>query len=227
MRDPRLEPLDINGQKLGKLTYSVFGRYTDYEEVLRETRELASLLTGTLRIRWEPGAISIINIVGVFEDGSEEKFPPYGRPARLSMGTVYVERKAGAKPHPTSEQHMLEYVIRTGDPLVKDALRYMSSSPDFFGLFKVLEVIGWDLGRGSKSKGYRLIQERGWANKKELKDFRLTADKTYRHWDKNHPAPKMDLRKARIIFTRIIEEWIAYRGGFRLPPVNMRPGWTS
>jgi len=70
---------------------------------------------------------------------------------------------------------MVEYVIRSGDPLVKDALSYISSSPDFFGLFKVLEVIGWDVGKGSQSKGYRLIRKLGWASKKELKDFRLGA----------------------------------------------------
>jgi hypothetical protein len=134
-------------------------------------------------------------------------------------------RKPGAKPRPTTEQLMVEYVIRSGDQLVKDALRYMTSSPDFFDLFKILEVIGWDLGKGSKSKGYRMIRERGWVDKKKLKDFRLTADKTYRHWDKNHPAPKMDLQEARIMFSRIIEEWIAERAGLRLPPVNMRQGW--
>jgi hypothetical protein len=58
-------------------------------------------------------------------------------------------RKPGAKPRPTTEQLMVEYVVRSGDPLVKDVLRYMSShTPDFFDLFKVLEVIGWDLGKG-------------------------------------------------------------------------------
>jgi hypothetical protein len=49
MRDPRLEPLDVNGQKFGKLTYSAFDGYEDYEEVLHETQELVALLTGTLR----------------------------------------------------------------------------------------------------------------------------------------------------------------------------------
>ncbi len=31
MTDPRLEPLDVNGQKFGKLTYSAFDDYVDYE----------------------------------------------------------------------------------------------------------------------------------------------------------------------------------------------------
>jgi len=52
----------------------------------------------------------------------------------------------------------------------------------------------------------------------------FTANKAHRHWDENRPAPKMDLQDARIMFSRIIEEWIAERAGLRLPPVNMRPG---
>jgi hypothetical protein len=227
LTDPRLLPFEQDGQKLGKLTYSGFAGYVDYEGVLREARELISVLTGTLRIRQGPGPLSIVNIVGIFDDGREEKFPPHGRPTSLSLGMGTLIRKPGAKPQPTTEQFMVEYVIRSGDPLVKDVLRYMSRSPDFFDLFKVLEVIACDLGEGSKSKGYRRIRERGWVTKKRLKEFQLTAVKTYRHWDKDHPAPQMDLQEARIMFSRIIEEWIAERAGLRLPPVDMRPGWRA
>jgi hypothetical protein len=120
---------------------------------------------------------------------------------------------------------MVEYTVRSGDPLVKDALRYMSSSPDFFGLYKVLEVIAWAMGEGSQSRGYWLIRERGWVDQGKLKDFRLTAEKTYRHWDKDHQAARMDLQEARIMCSRIIEEWIAERAGLQLPPVDMRQGW--
>jgi hypothetical protein len=225
LTDPRLLPFEQDEQNLGKLIYSGFDGYADYEGVLKEARELISVLTGTLRIRQGPAPLSIVNIVGIFDDGREEKFPPHGRPIRAgSWGIPTLRRMAGVKPRPTTEQFLVEYIVRSDDRLVKDVLGYMSSSPDFFGLFKILEVIGWDLGNGSKSKGYRRIQERGWVTKKKMKDFLLTADKTYRHWDKNHPAAQMDLEEARIMFSRIIEEWIAERAGLRLPPENMRPG---
>ena len=227
LAEPQLLPFEQDGRKLGKLTSSGFAGYADYEGVLKEARELISVLTGTLRIRQGPGPLSIVNIVGIFDDGREEKFPPHGRPRTGSWGMPTITRKPGAKPRPTTEQFMVEYVVRSGDRLVKDVLAYMSNSPDFFGLFKILEVIGWDLGKGSKSKGYSLIRERKWVDKKKLKDFRLTADRTYRHWDKNHPTPKMDLQDARIMFSRIIEEWIAERAGLQLPPVNIRPGWRA
>jgi hypothetical protein len=226
LTEPRLLPFEQDGQNLGKLTYSGFAGYADYEGVLKEARELISVLTGTMRIRQGPSPLSIVNIVGIFDDGREEKFPPHGRSIRGSWGMPTLMRKPGAKPRPTTEQLMVEYVVRSGDPLVKDVLRYMSShTPDFFDLFKVLEVIGWDLGKGSKSKGYGRLRERGWVTKKKLKEFQLTADKTYRHWDKDHPPPQMDLQEARIMFSWIIEEWIAERAALQLPPVSMREGW--
>jgi hypothetical protein len=225
MSDPQLQLFEKDGTKFGKLFYSGFANYSDYEGVLRETRELISLLTGTLRIRQEPVPISIVNIVAVFEDGREEKFPPHGRPTSGSWGMPVITRKPGAKPRPTTEQFMVEYVIRSGDQLVKDALRYMSSSPDFFSLFKVLEVIRWDLGKGDLEKGYPLVWQRGWVTEENLRDFTFTANKAYRHWDEKRPVPKMGLQEARIMFSRIIEEWIAERAGLQLPPV--RPGWRA
>jgi hypothetical protein len=225
LADPQLLPFEQDGRKLGKLLYSGFAGYEDYEGVLNEARELISVLSGTMRITSDPEPLSILNIVGVFDDGTVKQFPPHGRAVGFIVRPLGLERMPETRPQPTTEQYMVEYIIRSGDPLVKDALHYLSSSPDFFGLFKVLEVIGWDLGKGSKSKGYRLIRERKWVDKEKLKNFRLTADKTYRHWDKNHPTPKMDLQDARIMLRRIIEEWIAERAGLQLPPVNMRPGW--
>jgi hypothetical protein len=215
MKDPRLEPLDVNGQKCGKLTYSAFDRYVDYEGVLHKTQELVALLTGTLRISQGPGPLSIVNIIGVFEDGREEKFPPYGRPVRISLDFVntVIVRKLGVAPRPTTEQYIMEHVIRSDDRLVKDVLHYLSNPPDFFNLYKILEVISWDLGKGSKSKGYRLLPERGWVGKQKLKDFRITAQHVHRHWAGNPPAPKMNLQEAVLMSRQIIKGWVAERAG--------------
>jgi hypothetical protein len=129
MKDPRLERLDVSGQQFGKLTYSAFDRHADYEVVLYETQELVALLTGTLRIRQGPGPFSIVNIVGVFEDGREEKFPPHGRPVRICLDLVntVILRMPGAAPRPTTEQYIMEYVIRSGNQRVKDVLHYLSN----------------------------------------------------------------------------------------------------
>ena len=217
MKDPRLEPLDVNGQKFGKLTYSAFDDYVDYEGVLHETRELVALLTGTLRISQGPGPLSIVNIIGVFEDGREEKFPPYGRPVGISLDLVHTVsvRKPGVAPRPTTEQYIMEYVIRSGNRRVKDVLHYLSNPPDIFNLYKILEVISKDLGKGSKKKGFSLIEERGWATEKDLKAFKNTAE-FHRHWDQ--PAPQMNLQEAVIMSIRIIKGWVAELAGLQVPP---------
>ena len=194
MRDPQLQPLEQDGTQFGKLTYSGFLGYTDYKDVLRETTELISFLTGALWVSHEPAAISIVNIVGVFEDGSEERFPPY----RKSGGSIKIilgipVRKPGVKPRETAEQFIVEYVIRSGNPLAKELLHYMSDLLNFFNLYKILEIIRWDIGNGDKTKGYRLICERGWVTEKKLREFSDTANKGgHRHWNQI-PTPKIDI----------------------------------
>jgi hypothetical protein len=130
-------------------------------------------------------------------------------------------RKPGFAPRPTSEQYIMEHVIRSDDRLVKDVLHYLSNPPDFFNLYKILEVISLDLGNGSKPKGFSLIQKRGWATKTDLDAFKNTADKVHRHWDENRPAPQMDLQEALIMSRQIIKGWVAERAGLQLlPPVG-------
>jgi len=213
MKDPRLEPLEANGEKYTKLTYSVFDRYVDYERVLHEAVELIALLTGALRIRQGPGALAIVNVVKVFPDGREEKFPPYAQPLRISLDLVGFigVRKPGIPPRPTIEQYIMEHVIRSDDQLVRDVLHYLSNPPDFFNLYKILEVISLDLGNGSKPKGFNHIEKRGWATKTELDTFKNTADNVHRHWKKNRPAPQMHLQEAVLMSRKIIMGWVVER----------------
>ena len=130
----------------------------DYEGVLHETQELVALLTGILRISQGPGPLTIVNIIGVFADRREEKFPPHGRPVRIGLDLVNVicVRQPGFAPRRTFEQYIMEHVIRSNDRLVNDVLHYLSNPPDFFNLYKILEVIRFDLGKGSNPKGNRL-----------------------------------------------------------------------
>jgi hypothetical protein len=217
MKDPRLERLDVSGQQFGKLTYSAFDRHADYEVVLYETQELVALLTGSLRIGQGAGPFSIVNIVGVFADGREEKFPPHGRPVRIMLDNINLVsvRKPGLAPRRTFEQYIMEHVLRSDDRLVKDVLHYLSNPWDFFNLYKILEVISLDLGNGTKPRGFSLIEERGWATKQDLDAFKNTAE-FHRHWDQ--PAPQMHLQEAVLMSRQIIKGWVAERAGRQLPP---------
>jgi hypothetical protein len=122
----------------------------------------------------------------------------------------------GIAPRPTFEQYVMEYVLHSGNQRVKDVLHYLSYPPDFFNLYKILEVIGKDLGKGkgkgkgSKNKGFTLIVKRGWATKPHLDAFKKTAD-FHRHWDR--PAPQMKLQEAVLMCRRIIKEWVAELAG--------------
>ena len=78
-------------------------------------------------------------------------------------------------------------------------LHYLSNPPDFFNLYKILEVISLDLGNGSKPKGFSLIEKRGWATETDLDAFKNTANNVHRHWNENRQAPQMDLQEALIM----------------------------
>ena len=107
----------------------------------------------------------------------------------------------------------MEYVIRSGDKRVKDVLHYLSNPPDFFNLYKILEVISKDLGKGSK--GFSLIKKRGWATRKDLNAFKDTANNVHRHWKENRPAPQMNLEEAVIMSRQIIKRWVAELAGLQ------------
>jgi hypothetical protein len=116
----------------------------------------------------------------------------------------------------------MEYVIRSGNQRVKDVLHYLSNPTDFFNLYKILEVITKDLGKSSKNKGYRLIEKRGWAPKKDLDAFDYTANNVHRHWNENRPAPRMNLQEAVIMSRQIVMGWVAELAG--LVPPRQRTG---
>lgn len=109
----------------------------------------------------------------------------------------------------------MEHVIRSDDRLVKDVLHYLSNPPDFFNLYKILEVIAKDLGKGSKNKGFSLIKKRGWAIKKDLDAFHNTANNVHRHWKENRPATEMNLQEAVLMSRQIIKGWVAERAGLQ------------
>src|ERR1700720_3051758 len=121
----------------------------------------------------------------------------------------------GFAPRPTTEQYIMEYVIRSGNQRVKDVLHYLSNPPDFFNLYKILEVITKDLGKRSKNKGFTLIKKRGWATKKDLDAFNNTANNVHRHWKENRPAPEMNLQEAVLMSRRIIRKWIEELAGLQ------------
>ena len=138
-------------------------------------------------------------------DGTEQKAPWVDS---VSFGTRLA---VDGPPEITIEQRLIEYTIRSKDGLAIDVLRFLSEEPTFQGLFKAVEVIRWDLGGGSLTRGYKHIVDRKWITKELLDDFSYTANKVERHWDNLKPMARMDLQEARTLLGNVIEQWIAER----------------
>jgi hypothetical protein len=187
MRDPLIEPLPDDGPQSAKLTSSSFGGLTNYEEVLAEASELIQLMTGAMNINQDPGSLTIVNVVGIHDDGTAEKYPPHRRlrSARLGIPTMsgWVE---GATPRRTFEQSAVLFARQSANPLVTEVLRFLALSPDWFGLYKALEVVRYDLNIATgKKDGYAIIVANGWASEDELDTFKTNVEH-HRHWKRMH-----------------------------------------
>jgi hypothetical protein len=217
MQDPSLERLEAEGPKLAKLVSSSFSNLTDYEEVLNNARDMVQLITGAMNINQDPGPLEIVNVVGVDRDGSTKKYPPHGRSTRgdFGIGTItgWVE---GATPRATFEQSVVLFARRSGNTLVTDVLRFLALSPDWFGLYKALEIVRFDLNnaegkktdmRKGKKSGNKFIVANGWATKDELSAFHTTAE-WHRHWKREALPTAMNIIDARQLVGRIITGWI-------------------
>jgi hypothetical protein len=211
MEDPSLERLETEGPQLAKLGSSSFSNLADYEEVLNDARDLVQLMMGAMGINQDPGPLQIVNVIGVYGDGSTEKYPPHGRRTgtsiRLGIPTTtgWVE---GATPRATFEQSVVLFARRSGNTLVTDVLRFLALSPDWFGLYKALEIVRFDLNNAEgKKSGNKFIVANGWATNDEMNAFHTTAE-WHRHWKRKAPPTPMDIIDARQLVGRIITQWI-------------------
>ncbi|HJU16863.1 MAG TPA: hypothetical protein VJ770_10375 [Stellaceae bacterium] len=203
-----IERLDEEGPEFAKLTSSTFDGLTDYVAVLRDARKWVQMVTGAMKIKQNPSKLEIVNIVGIFDNGTIRKYPPHAPPVSISVGLGTGVGKEGAKPRMTFELAVVLFAYRSGNPLVGDVLRYFAHSPDWFDLYSIMEIIRLDLNQtgDGKKAGDKRILNRKWANKGELDAFYLTAD--YHRHPRHEPPKPMSLRDARQLVGRIAEQWM-------------------
>jgi hypothetical protein len=166
------------------------------------------MITGAMKIKQNPSKLEIVNIVGVFEDGTTKKYPPWGPPTSVRFGLVTGVGKEGAKPRITFELSVVLFAHQSGNPLVGDVLRYFARSPDWFDLYSIMQIVRLDLNKtGRKKAGDTLICNRKWADDHELDAFNRTVQH-HRHPLVPLPKGPMDLIDARRLVGRIVEQWI-------------------
>jgi hypothetical protein len=203
-----IAPLDDEGQEFAKLTSATFAGLTDYVSVLRDAQKWVQMITGAMKIKQNPSKLEIVNIVGVFEDGTTKKYPPWGPPTSVRFGLVTGVGKEGAKPRITFELSVVLFAHQSGNPLVGDVLRYFARSPDWFDLYSIMQIVRLDLNKtGRKKAGDTLICNRKWADDHELDAFNRTVQH-HRHPLVPLPKGPMDLIDARRLVGRIVEQWI-------------------
>jgi hypothetical protein len=96
---------------------------------------------------------------------------------------------------------VVHFARRSGNTLVTDVLRFLALSPDWFGLYKALEIVRFDLNNAEgkkkgKKSGSKFIVANGWATKVELSAFHTTAE-WHRHWKREALPTPMDIIDAR------------------------------
>jgi hypothetical protein len=188
LQDPSLERLAGENGRLAKLTSSSFSALADYEEVLSEARRWVHLITGAVHIRQDPGPLEIVNVIEVFDDGTTKKHPPHVRDLRIMLGIPTFTRNPAAAAwnqgvtRQSFEERVVLFARQSDNPYVADVLRFLSLSPDWFGLYKALEVVKFDLNVvEGKRAGDEIIVAREWATTDQLEAFKITAD-YHRHW---------------------------------------------
>jgi hypothetical protein len=210
MQDPSLEPMPSEGPDCAKLSSSTFGAFTDYEEVLGEARKLAEIMTGAMKVQQGPGNLVLKNIVGVHSDGSIERFPPYGRAVSMRLSRRHTQRfiQEGAVKE-TLEKSIVLFALRCKNPNVQEVLRSFAQSDDWFGLYRIMEAIRFDLNlRDRKKDGRQKMVQRGWATDAELDLFDRTVD-SYRHRRSRQIEPRpMYLDEAQHLVGSVVLAWL-------------------
>jgi hypothetical protein len=203
-----IERLDDEGPEFAKLTSITFDGLTDYVSVLRVAQNWVQMMIGAMKIKQNPSALEIVNVVAVFEDGTIEKYPPWAPATSVRSGLATAVGKEGAKPRVTFELATVLFAYQSGNPLVRAVLRYFARNPDWFDLYSIMQLVRLDLNRtGGKKAGDEWITARNWAEKGDLDAFNRTAQ-YHRHPLVQLSEKPMDLIDARILVGRIVEQWI-------------------
>jgi hypothetical protein len=193
-----------------------FEVYTEAHDVLVYAESLLPLINGVAKVHFgDADPVKLGNVSRIYPDGHRDVFAfmsatAGGRARVFAALTVTTRNGEVVAPVPgTTIGSRLEVARRC--PEVSLALRFFASSPNWFDLYKVSELIEQDVGN------VRGIVGKGWCNKADFDHFTASANNYHatgssaRHarldWrPMNRPA--MTLQEAEDFIRGLLDNWI-------------------
>ena len=188
----------------------------DIEIARAHAHQLVETLNGLAELIW-PGFVpkcSTPYMIGRPPDGTEHRVICAVPRIGIVIGgdpTGVLDRLVDEQGHEFPGRVRPSVLDRIAEPIVRDALRLLGTDddPSWTTLYKVLELIGRDLGNE------RSIIERGWASRKQIERFRHSAN----NWqasglDARHaiewrpPQDAMLIQEARQFIRELVSKWL-------------------
>lgn len=211
---PHLQASQVRLEKDGEtifLTSSTFDAMTSRDAVFAEAERMvpsikAAISLAGLRLR---GQVAAHRVEEQTPDGPRSTtYAKVGSAALILTGlppTILINGKPPPPPPPIP----VEIALR--DPRVALAFELFAREPNWYDLYKVLDVIEEDVG------GEKVLERKGWAPASELKRFTATANNlTALGFEARHaraawqpPKTPMTLEDAVDLMRRVLNSWLA------------------
>ena len=212
---PHLQAPHVRLEKDGDtifLTSSTFDEMTSRDEVFAEAKRMVPWIKAAIRLAGisPTGQVAAHRVEEQTPDGPRSTtYAQVGLAAALTISALPPTILIDGKPPPPPPPIPVELALR--DARAARALELFARDPNWYDLYKVLDVIEEDVG-GEKS-----LEGKGWASAKELKRFTATANSLgalgldARHARDAWKPPKspMTLEDAVDLIRRVLNPWLA------------------
>jgi len=224
MNDPKLERMEDTNSPRAKLTYSGLDGLKHVDDVVPVVVDVMTTMTGVLRMQQDPAPLALVHIVAVHESGEEDQYIPKAPFPMQPEYAVPTEFGRTGEAHRTIEQIMVERTLLLNDEHIRRVFRYMNRVMDYPTLFKVVEVICYDLGNPTlKTKarindGRRRLKKQKWVEDERLTAFFTVVNYLERHFNPEPSPSHMGLGEAHSLVGVIVHSWIELKGRFKTMP---------
>ena len=210
LQTPKLR-LEVDGDTI-YLTSSTFEALTWPDDVIAAARRIVPSIKAAIRLArvTGPRAVDAYRVVVQRPEGPRNFVYVYAQEA-IGVGEALAATVlGGSQPRPTP----IPIELALTDARVALALELFAHDPNWYDLYKVLDVVEEDVS------GERALEAKGWVPRSELKRFTQTANShgavglDARHARNAFRPPKvpMPLADAVDLIRRVLISWLATKG---------------